>query len=318
VTGRTYPADPADAALRLFRRWFGGHYARTTVVESMESQDSTLTGVVTVGRRWRVSFTVVNTLAPDADLAFEAARAALEQRLDSEGRSLALWVPRGAQLPTGEPGLSQVVLSVQSANQLEDGRLEVRRPANIYLRRTSTQGSVVTILGGLAAHWAQFTNRVPGSFQLQAQELYRLPASEEERELLTERIVLASQQPEADDSQLLTTEDVWTANDLEDGGSCVLGTPIPENDEWSSSLRRNLRLALRAAKGFDAGAVDARALIVLGAADYAEEEKLTLALRGMDPGLYAGYDLISVIADGVVKPLLQPARQTLPWDAPLG
>jgi hypothetical protein len=37
----------------------------------------------------------------------------------------------------------------------------------------------------------------------------------------------------------------------------------------------------------------------------------------MDPTLYAGFDILAVIADGVVKPILQPGRSVLPWDAPL-
>ncbi len=56
---------------------------------------------------------------------------------------------------------------------------------------------------------------------------------------------------------------------------------------------------------------------MLGAATYAEEEKLSLSLRGMDPTLYAAYDILAVVADGVIKTILQPRRQTLPWDAPL-
>ena len=63
---------------------------------------------------------------------------------------------------------------------------------------------------------------------------------------------------------------------------------------------------------------DARALVVLGASTYAEEEKLSLSLRGMDPSLYAGYDILAVVADGVIKTIMQPQRQTLPWDAPPG
>jgi hypothetical protein len=37
----------------------------------------------------------------------------------------------------------------------------------------------------------------------------------------------------------------------------------------------------------------------------------------MDPALFAGYDILAVVTDGVVKVLLEPPRQTLPWDAPL-
>ncbi len=315
MAARTYPADPAEAGLRLFLRWFGGSYARSTSVASHTSEGGVLQTTVVIGRRWSLATAVVNTLAPDADLAFEAARAAVEKRLDTEGKSLALWVPRGAQIPGAEPGLSQLMLSVDSANKIEDGRLEVRRPANLYLRRNSTTGSVVTVLGGLSATWAAFTNRVPGSYYLNSAELFRLPFSTEEKEALVEHIVLAAGQPLADESQTIRTEDAWTANDLEEGGSCVIGTPKPENDEWSSSLRRNLRLLLKQSTATLGTVADAKALVILGASTYAEEEKLSWAIRGMDPSLYGPYDIICIVADGLVKPLLRPGRSALPWDA---
>lgn len=318
MAGRTYPADPADAALRLFLRWLGAHYARSTRLLDVQRTEGVVQGRIEVGRRWELAFAVVDTLGSESDLKFEGARAAVEQRLDGEGRSVAVWVPRGASLPAGEPGLSELVLAVEGADALEDGRLQVRRPVTLYLRRTSTTGSVVTVLGGLSAHWAQFTNRVPGSFQLNSMELFRLPAGKEEREALAQRIVLAAQQPEADDTQTIPAEDAWTANDLGEGGSCVLGTPRPETDEQSATLRRNLRALLRAAQPTQRSTAPVRALIVLGAATYAEEEKLSWALRGMDPTQYAGYDIIAVIADGAVKALLEPPRGSLPWDAPSG
>jgi hypothetical protein len=317
VTEGSYPAERTEAALRLFLRWFGAHYARSTVVQSRDLTDARLNGVAEIGRRWHLAFTIVDTLAADADLPFETARSIVEQRLDAEGRSIALWVPRGASLPGAEPGLSQLVLSLNSAEKLDDGRLELRRPVNLHLRRTSAVGSVVSILGGLASQWALFTNRVPGSFQLNADSLNRLPSSPVERDALVERIVLAAQQTEADADQVVSADDVWTANELEEGGSCVFGTPAPETDDWSSGLRRNLRNALREAGSFLAAPVDGSALVVLGAATYAEEEKLSWTLKGMDPRLYSGYDLVLVVADGLVKPLLLPPRQALPWDAPV-
>ena len=100
--------------------------------------------------------------------------------------------------------------------------------------------------------------------------------------------------------------------------STVIGSPQRESDEQSSLLRRNLRKLLKQVEpGLRAEAAP-KALVVLGAATYAEEEKLTWALRGMDPSLFAGFDILAVVADGVVKVLLEPARQSLPWDAPLG
>lgn len=316
LAAATYPADPNSAALRLFLRWFGGYYARSQSLVAFESSGPVAAAEVLVGRQWRLTVSIANTLSAEADLAFEAGRAAIEQRLDALNRSTVLWVPRGAPLPAVEPALSKFVLALQGANKLDDGRLEVRRPVDLYLRRTSTKGSVVTVLGGLASHWAQFTNRVPGGFQLNSSALFRLPASAEERDALAERIVSAAGQPEVDDTMVIPTEDCWTVNDLDEGGSCVLGTPKADNDEQSAILRRNLRAALRDAAPALQRPADARALVVMGAATYAEDEKLTWALRGMDPTLHAGYDIIAVIADGVVKPLLRPGRGSLPWDAP--
>ena len=316
---RVYPSDAAAAALRLFLGWFGSHYARSVAIPSAESDGEVLQATVTVGRRWELAVGVINTVAPETSVTFEAERAAIERRLDDAGLSTILWMPRGATLPAGEPGLSQLVLALETAKPLEaDGRLEVRRPANLYLRRTATTGSVVSVLGGLSGHWAQFTNRVPGSFQLNSQELHRLPLSTEEREALYDRIVHAAGQPEADDTQIITTEDVWSANQLGEGGSTVIGTPLDESDEASSLLRRNLRKLLKKAEPGLRGRPGPRALIVLGSSTYADEEKLSLALRGMDPTLYAGYDILAVVADGLVKVLLEPNRGVLPWDAPLG
>lgn len=317
MTASVYPADPAEAGLRLFLEWFGKHYARSASVSEFEPAGAVARASVAVGRQWNLAVSLVNTLAPDANLQWEAARAAVERRLDLAGRPIALWAPRGAVLPAAEPGLSQIALSLESAEQLPDGRLELRRPVSLYLRRVGTTGSVITVLGGLSAHWAQFTNRVPGTYQLNSGELLRLPASEEERQALAERIVLAAGQPEADESQVVPAVDAWTANTFSSGQSCVFGTPEPENEAWSASLRRNLRRMLKEVEAHRQLPADARALVVIGAASYAEDEKLSWALRGMDPRLYSGYDLLAVLADGLVNTILQPQRQTLPWDAPL-
>ena len=314
----TYPADPARAALRLFGRWLGTHYARSTAFVAPESNGGVLVAPVTVGRRWEISVTVLNTLEAEASVEFESTRSAVESRLDRAGRSLAVWVPRGAPLPSGEPAVDQFVRAVDAATALADDRFEIRRKVRLFLRRTSTTGSVITVLGGLSAHWAKFTNRVPGSFQLNSSALCRLPESQQERDALAERIVLAAGQPTIDETGVIEAEDAWTASDLGEGGSCVIGSPRPDTDEQSAALRRNLRSLLHAQKESPQAEAAARALVVLGAATYAADEKLSWALRGMDPALYAGYDIIAVVTDGVVKPLLEPPRQTLPWDAPPG
>ena len=316
MPARSYPAEPAEAALRFFMRWFGGHYARSLAVDDKdETGEGLLVATLTVGRQWRLQAVVLDTLAPEATLPYEAARAAIEQRLDESGRATVLWAPRGAPLPSGEPASGDLLEAIRVAQPLEDGRLEVRRPVRLYLRRTSTTGSVITILGGLAPHWAQFTNRVPGSFQINSTELYRLPLSPDERDALRERIVMAAGQPDVDDGSVIVTEDAWTANELDDGGSCVIGSPVAESDEQSAALRRTLRAGLRAAAGRRDSTAAARALVVLGGATYAGEERLSLLLRGIDPAQYSGYEIIVVVTDGVVKRVMTPGRSVLAWDA---
>ncbi len=314
---RLYPSDPSEAALSLFLDWFGRRYARSTrTIERSPEGDALRRARIKVARRWELDCTLISSLHADADLPFEAARAAVEQRLDLEGLSYALWLPRGAQLPTGEPGLSQLALAAHEARPVDGERLEVRRGVNLYLRRTSLEGSVVTVLGGLSPLWAQFTNRVAGSFQLNAQELHRLPESEEERTELIERVVLAAGQPDVDDSCVIPADDVWTANRLPGGGAYVVGSPVREGDEASSRLRRTLRKLLREAQGASGEPADARALVILAAATELSGEKVSWSLRGMDPTLYSGYDLIAVVADGQVRIVLDPRAGALPWDAP--
>ncbi len=310
----SYPADTSAAALRLFAAWLGSHYARSTSVAAQSASGDVLRAGITIGRRWELAVTLLNTLAPETTLEYDAARAAIESRLDGAALKLGVWAPRGAPLPSSEPALSEFALAAENAVALPDGRLEIRRPVTLHLRRASREGSVVTILGGLSAHWAQFTNRVPGSFQLNALALHRLPASEADREALAERIVLAAAQPDVEESVSVPAEDAWTATALDEPGSTVFGSPRPDSDDTSAALRRTVRRLLA-----EAGhpAQSPSALVLLGAATYAEEEKLSWVIRGIDPSVYSGYDIVAVIADGLVKPLLEPRRQTLPWDAPL-
>lgn len=315
---RTYPSEPAHAGVQLFREWFGRHFARSVSVDEAAPVEGVLRTGATVGRRWRLGLSVVDTLTATTNLEFEAGRAALEQRLDDADLEVALWIPRGAAIPTQEPATSDLVAAIESAPPLEDGRLEVRRPVDVYLRRTSTQGSVVTVLGGLSGQWAQFTNKVPGSFQLSSSEIHRLPWDPGDRDMLLQRIVSAAAQPEVDEGIKINAEDAWTANRLDAGRSFVLGVPGEESDESSAELRRTMRRLLKAAvaQGLPSGAA-AQALVVMGAATYAEDEKLSWSIRGMDPRLYAPFDIITVLADGVVKPMLLPGSGALPWDAPL-
>lgn len=313
----SYPSQLSSLGVELFLRWMGSYYARTTSVVESQLTDGLLTGVASVGRRWSLAFSVLDTVAALSTPEFERERSALERRLDDDGRSIALWAPRAAPLPSREPASSALIADLDRARPLDDGRLEAPRPVTIHLRRVGTTGSVINVVGGLAGHWAQFTNKVPGTFQLDSRDLHRLPHSEDMRVGLANVIVQAAAQPTVDDGLEIRAEDCWTVNDLGTGRSYVVGLPAQESDEASAALRRELRRLLRRA-GEQTTRADARALIVLGVSTYATDEKLSWALRGMDPRLYSGFDIVVVVTDGLVKPVLQPPRSVLPWDAPLG
>ena len=55
-------------------------------------------------------------------------------------------------------------------------------------------------------------------------------------------------------------------------------------------------------------------LIVLGPYARMEQEGATTAMRGYDPALYAGIDFVCLVADGLVKPLVQTPAGLLPWN----
>src|SRR5487761_2578621 len=88
VAELTYPADPAETALALFVRWFGSHFARSTALAEFTSAGGVLQATLSVGRRWSVHVSILNTLAAEATLPYEASRAAIERRLDQEGRAI--------------------------------------------------------------------------------------------------------------------------------------------------------------------------------------------------------------------------------------
>lgn len=312
----SYPAPLWEAALAHFTRWLGSRYARSVSVQNaVVRTDEFAIAELIVGRRWTLSTAILNLAASEANYRSELARAALERRLDEADITRIVWVPRAAPLPYDEPDLSAFVVAVEGATPVGDGRLEARFPVQLALRRIDTSGSVVTIVGGLSESWAQFTNRVPGSYHLDARALHRLSADPQVREEVVERIVLASQQPEVDEGVSITALDCWTVTPSERPRSYVVASPEEPSDELSARQRRTLRRLLADAKDLP-GASDARALALLTVSTYAEGERVSWALRGIDPALYAGFDIVIVIADGVAKPALEPPRATLPWDAP--
>jgi hypothetical protein len=87
----------------------------------------------------------------------------------------------------------------------------------------------------------------------------------------------------------------------------IVGVPPSVTEDAGLAVRRNLRRTLAEAgarlKEADAGA---RALVLTGYYARLEQEGATTAMRGCDPVLYRGIDFVCLVADGLVKPMIQP------------
>ena len=97
---RSYPSEPVETGFQLFRQWFGRRFARSTQPAVMARGERVLQGSLGVGRQWTLGFVVVDALSFEATVEFEAARAAVEKRLDDDGLRVALWVPERRPSPS--------------------------------------------------------------------------------------------------------------------------------------------------------------------------------------------------------------------------
>jgi hypothetical protein len=218
-------------------------------------------------------------------------------------------VPAGADLPAGEPALSDFIDHVRRA-AVKLGpheRAHVPLPIRLLLRKTSEGGNVVSVTGGLNPHWARFTERVRGTFDLDSTRLHRLPESEEHLEALLDAVVERSGKLEAGRIAEIDTVDSWTVQRVAGEGVTIVGVPPAETRDAGLAVRRNLRSILGdAAPALRDADADVKALVLLGYYARMEEEGATIAMRGFSPALYSGLEYVCLVADGLVKPLIQP------------
>lgn len=255
----------------------------------------------------------VRSLLPSDDAKFERRREMLESLIahDLPAR-VALWCPAGAELPSDEPEVSEFAAMVrQSALKLgPHERSYVPLPGRLFLRKNSDSGGVVSVTGGLNPHWARFTERVRGSYDLDATQLHRLPESEEHLEALLDSVVERTKTLEAGQYATIDTIDAWTVQRLSgDSGVTIVGVPPAVAADGGLAVRRNLRRILADTAALREMPDTLRALVVLGYYPRIEMEGATVAMRGFEPSLYSGIDFVVLVADGVVKPLIEPARK---------
>ena len=254
----------------------------------------------------------VRTLLPSDDAKFERQREILESLIayDLPAR-VAVWCPAGAELPSEEPDVSEFAAFVrQSALKLgPHERSYVSLPAKLFLRKNSDSGGVVSVTGGLNPHWARFTDRVRGQYDLDSTQLHRLPESEEHLEALLDSVVERTQALEAGQYATIDTIDAWSLQRLSgNGGVTIVGVPPTVAAEGGIAVRRNLRRILTETTPLRETPDTLRALVVLGYYPRVDMEGATVAMRGFEPSLYSGIDYVVLVSDGIVKPLIEPAR----------
>lgn len=253
---------------------------------------------------------------PDDGTPWHRAKQALERRISARapGGSI-IWVPQGVDLPEREPLTSEIVLRAEETlgRFVPGGHGEIRFAVPIYLRKSDAEGSYVTARGGLAASWAQFTNRVNGHFQLDSTELHRLPAGESHLTGLIDRLVEAANILELGHTSEVIAEDAWAAQRLRGGeGVALIGEPPTSELSSGAGLRRSLRRTVQALREpLLAGEADARVIYLVGPYTSIEQQPVATALLGFDPALYQGIDLICLAAEGMIRPLLDLTRNPL-------
>jgi len=250
---------------------------------------------------------------PAGEGSWYAAKASLEDRLSGSlpGGHI-LWTPAGAGLPVREPGRSELILRVEElAKQLvSGGHGEVRFPIALYLRKSDEEGGYLTARGGLAPHWARFTGRVFGHYQLDSTELHRPPSGDAYLNTLIDSIALTANALKLGETTTIEAEDAWTMQRLRGGaGFVIVGEPPGVELSSGAALRRSLRRTLQALRpALTATPADARVLGLIGPYASFEDQPVAPALLGMDPTLFAGLDLVLLAADGEVGPVLDLTR----------
>jgi len=310
---------PERVALGMLAGWMGDRFFRTfrPSEEPADPFDAVLTQRdrrvgVTTGVLWEgddpPGITEFETLA-GADLTASPATAA---------GAYALWIPPGGEMPAAEPRASEFRLLVtRGVNGLHPGeRREIRIPIRLSMAQISAEGAYVSVVGGLASKWTLLSEGIEGAYHLDSREAKRLSGEPAEAEIVLARIRDRAALLEPGEVTSVDVHDYWVVSRVpgdQPPGLTVMGAPPAYDAGDGANVRRLFRRAIaRATEQRKAGPCDLSALVLALPVAQMEEERVTAALRGMNPGTYAQIDLIAMVGDGQVRQVLQP--RTLPWE----
>jgi len=252
----------------------------------------------------------------EADAAAEDARQMMGERLSAgnvRGPHL-LWVPPRAAVPSHEPDASDFVQRVQfaSASLSPGGRAEVELPVMVQLAKLRDEGGYASVTGGLARWWTSITERVNGTFHVDAQRMRRAPIAAERRDALFDHIGQMSRGLAKGQAAEFETVEAWTVQKLREEplgetGFAIAQAP-PGIDPSDGTLQRRLvRRRLRdAAAALEGVATDVKGVGMVAIFEYAEHENIGSFVKSLDPALYAQLGLVCAVVDGEVRPIFGP------------
>jgi hypothetical protein len=260
----------------------------------------------------RLHIAVAPLYASDADPSWSRRCQALAGQLQERlGFPLALWVPPDTDLPHGDRSEFVQQIATAAAGLQPGDRGQVEFPVNLTLKKTGAESSYVHVTGGLAPHWAKLTGRAYGQYVLDTTAVHRLPEPQSRVADLLEWVALLGNGMKPGASSEIKAEDSWTiTRPRRVSEGAVFGAPPASDPTNGTSVRRYLRAGLRMSAEQADNSGDLRALVLTGIVRTMDEENATIALRSCDPSLYAGLDVIALVADGQCKSLhgSQPDR----------
>lgn len=253
---------------------------------------------------------------PESDPAAEDARLAMEERLDAgnvRGPYL-VWVPPRASVPASEPGESDFAMRVQlaTAPMQPGGRSEIDLPVMVQLAKVRDEGGYASVIGGLSRFWTLITERVNGTFHVNSLQLRRAPQAEPVRNALLDRIGELSRGLKLGDAVEFDAAEAWTVQRLRveplgERGFAIAQAPPKIDPSDGALIRRIVRKRLKAAgEALALVEADVKGVGLLAIYEYAEHENVGSFVKSLDPGLFAGLQLVAAIVDGEVRPVFQP------------
>jgi hypothetical protein len=260
----------------------------------------------------------------DDDETWSAKLRAIEQRLAAAAvdGAFILWVPPKAAIPSEEPDASDFVERVVAvAREMPAGaRAEVTFPVQVTLGKMRDEGGYASVIGGLSRWWTRITEKVNGTFHVEASRVHRITRDGEAREKLWDNIGALSHGIQVGQAADFSVDEAWTLQRLPDAtpsegqalawqaaGLAIIGAPPDIDSADGVLLRRGARKRL--AEANDAlGSLDVatRCVGLVASYEYADLEGVSSVVKALTPSLFSGIDLICVITDGEVRPTFAP------------